>query len=30
VRTILHYDWSLAELPYPFFLFEWVEGMVLW
>jgi aminoglycoside phosphotransferase (APT) family kinase protein len=30
VRTILHYDWSLAELPYPFFLFEWIEGMVLW
>lgn len=30
VRTILHYDWSLSELPYPFFLFEWIEGAVLW
>ena len=30
VRTILHYDWSLTELPYPFFLFEWIEGAVLW
>ena len=30
VRTILHYDWSMAELPYPFFLFEWIEGAVLW
>lgn len=30
VRAILHYDWSLAELPYPFFLFEWIEGVALW
>jgi len=30
VRTILHYDWSMTELPYPFFLFEWIEGAVLW
>jgi aminoglycoside phosphotransferase (APT) family kinase protein len=30
VRTILHYDWSMQQLPYPFFLFEWIEGAVLW
>jgi hypothetical protein len=30
VRTILYYDWSMERLPYPFFLFEWVEGTVLW
>jgi Ser/Thr protein kinase RdoA (MazF antagonist) len=30
VRTILHYDWSMTELPYPFFLFEWIEGTLLW
>lgn len=30
VRTILHYDWSMTDLPYPFFLFEWIEGAVLW
>jgi len=30
VRTILYYDWSTCDLPYPFFLFEWIEGAVLW
>lgn len=30
VRTILHYDWSMEELPFPFFIFEWVEGNALW
>ena len=30
VRSILYYDWSMEELPYPFFLFEWIEGSVLW
>lgn len=30
VRTILYYDWSMEDLPYPFFLFEWIEGAVLW
>lgn len=30
VRTILHYDWSMRDLPYPFFVFEWVEGKALW
>ncbi len=30
VRPILWYDWSLAALPYPFFVFEWVEGEPLW
>ena len=30
VRTILYYDWTLEQLRYPFFLFEWIEGSVLW
>ncbi len=30
VRAILHYDWSLEDLPFPYFLFEWVDGVVLW
>jgi hypothetical protein len=30
VRSILYYDWSMTDLPYPFFLFDWVEGPVLW
>ncbi|HMA50850.1 MAG TPA: phosphotransferase [Magnetospirillaceae bacterium] len=30
VRTILYYDWSMERLPYAFFLFEWIEGAVLW
>ncbi|MBI4184840.1 MAG: aminoglycoside phosphotransferase family protein [Proteobacteria bacterium] len=30
VRSILHYDWSMTRFPYPFFVFEWVEGEVLW
>ena len=30
VRAILHYDWTMKELPYPFFIFEWIEGLVLW
>lgn len=30
VRTILYYDWMMEQLPYPFFLFEWIEGSVLW
>ena len=30
VRTILYYDWSMQKLPYAFFLFEWIEGAVLW
>jgi len=30
VRPILWYDWSLATLPYPFFIFEWIDGTPLW
>ena len=30
VRRILHYDWSRETVPYPFFIFEWIEGGVLW
>ncbi len=30
VRDIVHYDWSMRTLPYPFFVFEWVEGEPLW
>ncbi len=30
VRTILYYDWSMQDLPYPFFVFEWIEGVALW
>ncbi len=30
VRTILHYDWSMEEFPFPFFIFEWVDGHALW
>ncbi len=30
IRTILYYDWSMERLPYAFFLFEWIEGAVLW
>lgn len=30
VRSILYYDWSMRAFPFPFFLFEWVEGEVLW
>lgn len=30
VRSILYYDWSMSEIPYPFFIFEWIEGAVLW
>lgn len=30
VRSILYYDWSMRSFPFPFFLFEWVEGDVLW
>ena len=30
VRPILWYDWSLEALPYPFFIFEWIDGTPLW
>lgn len=30
VRAILHYDWTMEELPFPFFIFEWIEGHALW
>ncbi len=30
VRSIVHYDWSRQTLPFPFFIYEWVEGQVLW
>ncbi len=30
VRAILHYDWSMEEFPFPFFIFEWVDGHALW
>ena len=30
VRPILWYDWSLAALPYPYFIFEWIDGTPLW
>jgi len=30
VRSVVYYDWSRHRLPYPFFIFEWVEGDVLW
>ncbi len=30
VRTIVHYDWSMAEVPWPYFVYEWAEGAPLW
>lgn len=30
VRDIVHYDWSMQTLPYPFFVFEWIAGEALW
>ncbi|CAK0771812.1 Phosphotransferase [uncultured Gammaproteobacteria bacterium] len=30
VRTVVHYDWSLSVLPWPFFIHEWVDGEILW
>ncbi|MFN3075757.1 MAG: phosphotransferase family protein [Alphaproteobacteria bacterium] len=30
VRSIVYYDWSLQSLPFPFFIYEWVDGEVLW
>jgi hypothetical protein len=30
VRPILYYDWSCADFPCPFFLFEWIDGDALW
>lgn len=30
VRSIVRYDWSLRTLPYPFFVYEWIEGDALW
>jgi len=30
VRRVLHYDWSMATLPWPFFIYEWVDGEILW
>lgn len=29
-RRILHYDWSMRQAPYPFFIFQWVDGNALW
>lgn len=30
VRSILYYDWSMRLFPFPFFIFEWIPGTVLW
>jgi len=30
VRRVLHYDWSMETLPWPFFIYEWVDGDILW
>jgi aminoglycoside phosphotransferase (APT) family kinase protein len=30
VRAIIHYDWSMRRFPFPFYVFEWVEGEALW
>jgi aminoglycoside phosphotransferase (APT) family kinase protein len=30
LRKIHHYDWSLAELPVPYFIFDWTPGRCLW
>jgi hypothetical protein len=30
VRPVLYYDWSMLDLPFPFFIFEWIDGNVLW
>ncbi|MEI8394730.1 MAG: aminoglycoside phosphotransferase family protein [Rhodospirillaceae bacterium] len=30
VRRVIHYDWSLSTLPWPFFIFEWIDGNILW
>lgn len=29
-RPILYYDWTMAQLPFPFFIFEWIDGPALW
>lgn len=29
-RPILYHDWTLSEFPYAFFIFDWVDGVVLW
>jgi len=30
VRAILYYDWSTADVPFPFYIFEWIDGVMLW
>ena len=30
VRRVLHYDWSMETLPWPFFIYEWIDGEILW
>ncbi len=30
VHRVIHYDWSMATLPWPFFIYEWVDGEILW
>jgi hypothetical protein len=30
VRQVLYYDWSCTALPWPFFIFEWIDGTILW
>lgn len=30
VRRVMYYDWSRQTIPFPFFIYEWVEGKVLW
>lgn len=30
LRKIHHYDWSLTDLPVPYFIFDWTEGVCLW
>lgn len=30
VRTIVYYDWTRERVPYPFFIYEWVDGSPLW
>jgi len=30
VHRVIHYDWSMTTLPWPFFIYEWVDGEILW
>ncbi len=30
IRRIVYYDWTRRRLPYPFFVYEWLDGDTLW